>query len=249
MCGIAGLYHLETAKPVDDARVRAMLTPMGHRGPDGSGIWTAPGVGLGHLRLAIVDLDGSPQPMASDDEACVISYNGEIYNFRALRAELESRGHRFRTAGDTEVILAAWRQWGVDCLSHLNGMFAFAIHDHRRGCLFMARDRMGVKPLHYARLSDGAVAFASELKGLLRCPQLRVDADFRAVEDYFALGYVPDDACIVAGVRKLPAGHYLMLERGKPMPQPVQWWSVDFSRRTRASEADCADHLYHMMQQ
>src|SRR3546814_9220824 len=107
MCGIAGIYHLDTAKPVDPARLRAMLQPMQHRGPDGSGEWTAPGVGLAHLRLSIIDIAGSPQPMASDDEAVTLTYNGEIYNFRELRAELEDRGHRFRTSGDTEVIIAA----------------------------------------------------------------------------------------------------------------------------------------------
>ncbi|MBB5707189.1 XrtA/PEP-CTERM system amidotransferase [Sphingopyxis panaciterrulae] len=247
MCGIAGLYHLETAKPVDPARVRAMLHPMAHRGPDGSGEWTAPGVGLGHLRLSIIDIAGSPQPMASDDEMVTLTYNGEIYNFRELRAELEDRGHRFRTSGDTEVIIAAWRQWGPDCLSRLNGMFAFAIHDHARGCLFLARDRLGVKPLHYVRLSDGSVAFASELKGLLRHPLLRREANLSAVEDYFAFGYVPDDTSIVAGVEKLPAGHFLLLERGKPVPEPVCWWAPDFSRRIRASESEAAEHLVHLM--
>jgi asparagine synthase (glutamine-hydrolysing) len=247
MCGIAGLYHLETAKPVDPARLRAMLHPMSHRGPDGSGEWTAPGVGLAHLRLSIIDIAGSPQPMASDDEAVTLTYNGEIYNFRELRAELEDRGHRFRTSGDTEVIIAAWRQWGPDCLSHLNGMFAFALHDHRRGCLFLSRDRLGVKPLHYARLSDGSIAFASELKGLLRHPLLRQQANLSAVEDFLALGYVPDDNCIVAGVQKLPAGHFLLLERGKPMPAPTCWWAPDFSRRIRASEDEAAEHLTHLM--
>ena len=247
MCGIAGIYHLETAKPVDPARLRAMLHPMSHRGPDGSGEWTAPGVGLGHLRLSIIDIEGSPQPMASDDEAVTISFNGEIYNFRQLRAELEDRGHRFRTSGDTEVILAAWRQWGPDCLSRLNGMFAFAIHDHQRGCLFLARDRLGVKPLHFARLSDGSIAFASELKGLLRHPLLRREANLSAVEDFLALGYVPDDNCIMASVSKLGAGHYLLLERGKPFPAPTCWWSPDFSNRIRASEGEAAEHLVHLM--
>ncbi|MCM3419097.1 XrtA/PEP-CTERM system amidotransferase [Sphingopyxis alaskensis] len=247
MCGIAGIYHLETAKPVDPARPRAMLQPMQHRGPDGSGEWTAPGVGLAHLRLSIIDIAGSPQPMASDDEAVTLTYNGEIYNFRELRAELEDRGHRFRTSGDTEVIIAAWRQWGPECLSRLNGMFAFAIHDHARGCLFLARDRLGVKPLHYARLADGSVAFASELKGLLRHPLLRQEASFSAVEDFFALGYVPDDNCIVAGIEKLPAGHYLMLERGKGVPAPTCWWAPDFSRRIKASEGEAAEHLVYLM--
>ena len=247
MCGIAGIYHLETAKPVDPARLRAMLHPMQHRGPDGSGVWTAPGVGLGHLRLSIIDIAGSPQPMASDDEAVTLTYNGEIYNFRELRAELEERGHRFRTSGDTEVIIAAWRQWGPECLSRLNGMFAFAIHDHARGCLFLARDRLGVKPLHYVRLADGSVAFASELKGLLRHPLLRQEANFTAVEDFLALGYVPDDNCIVAEARKLPAGHYLLLERGKGVPAPTCWWAPDFSRRIKASEGEAAEHLVHLM--
>jgi asparagine synthase (glutamine-hydrolysing) len=247
MCGIAGIYHLETAKPVDPARLRAMLQPMQHRGPDGSGEWTAPGVGLGHLRLSIIDIAGSPQPMASDDELVTLTYNGEIYNFRELRAELEDRGHRFRTSGDTEVIIAAWRQWGPDCLSRLNGMFAFAIHDHQRGCLFLARDRLGVKPLHFVRLSDGSVAFASELKGLLRNPLLRQEANLTAIEDFLAFGYVPDDNCIVAGVEKLAAGHYLMLERGKPVPAPTRWWAPDFSKRIRAGEGEAAEHLVHLM--
>lgn len=249
MCGIAGIFHLETAKPVDPARLRAMLAPMQHRGPDGTGTWTAPGVGLGHLRLSIIDIEGSPQPMTSDDQTVTISFNGEIYNFRELRTELEECGHHFRTSGDTEVILAAWRQWGIDCLSHLNGMFAFALHDQARGCLFLARDRLGVKPLHYARLSDGSLAFASELKGLLSHPLLRQDANLTAIEDFFALGYVPDDNCIIAGVEKLPAGHFLLLERGKGWNAPRCWWRPDFSKRIRASEGEAAEHLTHLMRQ
>src|SRR3546814_19754168 len=120
-----------------------MLQPMQHRGPDGSGEWTAPGVGLAHLRLSIIDIEGSPQPMASDDELVTLTYHGEISNFRQLRAELEDRGHRFRTSGDTAVIIAAWCQWGPDHLSLLNGMFASAIHDHQHGCPFPPRHRRG----------------------------------------------------------------------------------------------------------
>jgi asparagine synthase (glutamine-hydrolysing) len=158
-------------------------------------------------------------------------------------------GHQFRTSGDTEVILAAWRQWGVGCLDRLNGMFAFAIFDHRQQRLFMARDRLGVKPLHYASLPDGSVIFASELKGLLAHPALRRSPDIQAVDDYLAFGYVPDHRCFVGGVRKLPAGHYLMLERGKPLPEPVRYWDVDFSRRAKGSVADLqADLLHHMRQ-
>ncbi len=249
MCGIAGIFHLETAKPVDPARIRLMTDAMLHRGPDGNGCWTAPGVGLGHLRLSIIDLEGSAQPMASADEADVLTFNGEIYNFQEVRAELSALGHAFRTSGDTEVILAAWRQWGVHCLDRLNGMFAFAIFDQRQQRLFVARDRLGVKPLHYASLPDGSVIFASELKGLLAHPALRRMPDLQAVDDYLAFGYVPDHRCFVSGVKKLPAGHYLMLERGKPLPEPVRYWDVDFSRRAKGSVGDLQAELLHHMRE
>ncbi|WAC23983.1 XrtA/PEP-CTERM system amidotransferase [Blastomonas sp. SL216] len=249
MCGIAGIFHLETAKPVDPARIRLMTDAMLHRGPDGNGCWTAPGVGLGHLRLSIIDLEGSAQPMLSADEADVLTFNGEIYNFQEVRAELSAMGHQFRTSGDTEVILAAWRQWGERCLERLNGMFAFAIFDQRQQRLLMARDRLGVKPLHYASLPDGSVIFASELKGLLAHPALRRAPDLLAVDDYLAFGYVPDHRCFVSGVKKLPAGHYLMLERGKPLPEPVRYWDVDFSRRARGSVADLQAELLHHMRE
>ncbi|HEX8554253.1 MAG TPA: asparagine synthetase B, partial [Sphingomonas sp.] len=189
MCGIAGLFHLATPKPVDPARIQAMTQAQAHRGPDGDGVWTAPGVGLGHRRLSIIDLAGSPQPMS--DGALTVTYNGEIYNFAVLRTELERGGARFRTGGDTEVLLHGWRAWGPAMLDRLDGMFAFAIHDAATGTLFLARDRFGVKPLHYAELPDGALAFSSELKGLLAHPMLRRVPDPRAVEDYMAYGYVP----------------------------------------------------------
>jgi asparagine synthase (glutamine-hydrolysing) len=236
MCGIAGIFHPDVPKPVDPARVAAMSDVLAHRGPDGSGIWTAPGIGLGHRRLSIIDLsDAAAQPMLTPDGAVAISYNGEIYNFREVRAELEAKGHRFRTESDTEIILAAWRQWGPDCLGKLNGMFAFALYDQGQDALFLARDRLGVKPLFYAGLSDGALIFASELKGLLAHPLLRRVPSAQAIEDYFAFGYVPDDASIVEGVRKLPAGHFLLVRRGRPVPSPVSWWDVDFSNPVRKS--------------
>ena len=238
MCGLAGLFHLETPKPVAPERVRAMIDAQAHRGPDGSGVWTAPGVGLGHLRLSIIDVAGSPQPMSTDDGLLTIIYNGEVYNYEEIRRELRALGHSFRTAGDTETILLGYRQWGAGVLDKLNGMFAFAIHDAKSNSLFLARDRFGVKPLHYVALPDGSIAFASELKGLLANPAVRREPDLTAIEDYFALGYVPDDACIVAGVKKLAGGHYLHLKLGKPLPAPVQWWDIDFTRRAKGSLAD-----------
>ncbi|WP_242096891.1 XrtA/PEP-CTERM system amidotransferase [Sphingomonas sp. CROZ-RG-20F-R02-07] len=245
MCGIAGIFHPGIPKPVDPQRIGRMIDALAHRGPDGDGVWTAPGVGLGHRRLSIIDLAGSPQPMR--DDALTVTYNGEIYNFAELRAELEERGARFRTAGDTEVLLHGWRAWGPGLLDRLNGMFAFAIHDADAQALFLARDRLGVKPLHWVELSDGSVAFASELKGLLAHPLLRRTPDLRAVEDYLAFGYVPDDACLVAGVHKLAAGHFLLIARGRPVPAPRRWWDLDFSNRARGSAAALGDELVARM--
>jgi len=243
MCGIAGIFHLDVPKPVEPERVEAMADMLAHRGPDGGGVWTAPGVGLGHRRLSIIDLDGSPQPMLSPDRRAVISFNGEIYNYREVRADLQGRGHIFRTEGDTETILAAWRQWGPDCLERLHGMFAFAIYDAGEDSLFLARDRLGVKPLFYTELGDNSLLFGSELKALLAHPRFRADIDPTAVEDYLAYGYVPDDTSILQGVRKLPAGHFLHARRGFPLPQPRQWWDVDFTAVSARREQDLQEEL------
>jgi asparagine synthase (glutamine-hydrolysing) len=249
MCGISGIFHLETAKPVDPDRVKRMTDAIAHRGPDGSGVWTAPGVGLGHRRLSIIDLEGGAQPMRSEDAALTLSFNGEIYNFRELRTELEAAGYAFHTHSDSEVILQGWRHWGPDCVSHFHGMFAFAIHDARTKQLFLARDRLGVKPLFYAPIADGSIIFGSELKALTAHPALRREVDLAAVDDYMAFGYVPDHACIIRGVKKLPAGHYLLLQQGRALPQPTQYWDIDFSRRTRGSQAELSEELLRLMRQ
>lgn len=247
MCGIAGIFHCGVPKPVDPGRIVRMCDAIAHRGPDGSGVWTGAGIGLGHRRLSIIDLEGSPQPMHSADGDAVIVFNGEIYNFRELRRELEGQGAVFRTDGDTEVILAAWQLWGVDCLDRLNGMFAFALYDLKRKELLLARDRLGVKPLFMTELSDGSLAFASELKGLLVHPLLRREADTRAVEDYMTWGYVPDHRSILKGVEKLPAGHFRLLKHGTPPASPRQWWDVDFSNRKKGNIADLSAELLHHM--
>lgn len=220
---------------------------MVHRGPDGSGVWTAPGVGLGHRRLSIIDVAGSPQPMHSADGNVVLVFNGEIYNFQELRRELRKDGAQFRTEGDSEVIIAAWQRWGVDCLQWFNGMFAFALYDQQRKELFLARDRLGVKPLFMAPLSDGSLAFASELKGLLAHPLLRREVDPLAIEDYMTWGYVPDHRSILKGVEKLPAGHFRLLRHGEAPAAPRQWWDVSFEHRSTASVQDSsAELLYHL---
>lgn len=247
MCGIAGIFHAETPKPVDPVRVERMCAAMVHRGPDGAGVWTDHGIGLGHRRLSIIDLEGSPQPMHSADRRAVIVFNGEIYNFRELRRELEQGGTQFRTTGDTEVILAAWQRWGPSCLEKLHGMFAFALYDTEKRQLFLARDRFGVKPLFMARLSDGSLAFASELKGLLAHPLLRRTVSPQALDAYLAWGYVPDSHSILAGVEKLAAGHFLLLEQGRAPAGQKRWWNIDFSQREKGSEADLSAQLVHLM--
>lgn len=236
---------METAKPVDPARVRAMTDAQAHRGPDGSGVWTAQGVGLGHRRLSIIDLGGGAQPMTSADGQIAVTYNGEIYNFRDVRRELEGKGAIFATESDTEVLIHGWRAWGPELLTRLNGMFAFALYDDAKKSLMLARDRLGVKPLYYTRLTDGSVAFSSELKGLLANPAVRREVSPTAIEDYFAFGYVPDDTCLVAGVQKLPAGSFLLLKRGIAVGQPVRWWDVDFSDRDKGSTRTLKVEMQH----
>lgn len=247
MCGIAGIIAGDAARPVDAALVGRMCDALAHRGPDGAGVWSAPGIALGHRRLSIIDLAGSPQPMLSADGRAVVSFNGEIYNFRELRRELAAEGFAFRTAGDTEVILAAWAKWGPACLERLDGMFAFALYDLAERRLFLARDRFGVKPLHYAPLPDGSIAFASELKGLLALPQLRRRISPQAVDAFLAWGYVPDSHAIVEGVHKLPAGHSWLIAHGTPPGRPQAWWDIDFTSRATGSEAELSEELLGLL--
>ena len=179
----------------------------------------------------------------------MLVFNGEIYNFRELRRELTALGARFRTQGDSEVILAAWQQWGVECLPRLHGMFAFAIYDLGKRTLFLARDRLGVKPLFMAHLSDGSLAFASELKGLLAHPLLRREVDPLAIEDYLTWGYVPDHRSILKGVEKLAAGHYRLLRHDAAPATPQRWWNISFAERRRGAEKDLEAELLHHLRE
>jgi asparagine synthase (glutamine-hydrolysing) len=249
MGGIAGIFYPDVPKPVGADRVRAMADMLVHRGPDGSGVWTAPGIGLGQCRLAAADLEGGSQPMLTPDARVAISFDGVIHNFREVRADLERKGFAFRTDGDTEVILAAWRQWGPKCLGRFNGSFALALYDLGSDSLFIARDRLGVKPLFYSRLADGAVVFGSELKALLAHPLFRAEPDPHGFEDYVAFGFLPDDASIVAGVKKLPAAHFLHIRRGRSFPKPVRWWDSDFTTPSTASGSSLGDELADLLRE
>lgn len=219
MCGIAGIVGRH-----DPALLAAMTAALRHRGPDGDGLYTDPDgpVGLGHRRLAIIDLATGDQPMHSPDGRAVLVYNGETYNYFLLRRELLAEGATFRTSSDTEVLLVAWQRWGPAMLHRLRGMFAFALWDKDRETLFLARDRLGIKPLYYAILADGAVLFGSEPKALLPCREVDRGLDLTSLDAYLDLYYVPPPRSIFRGVRQLPPGHFMTWHKGQVHIE--RWW-------------------------
>jgi len=222
MCGIAGILCGDPAAAVDREQLGRMVSIIRHRGPDGEGLHLAPGIGLGHRRLAIIDPAAGHQPMVDAGTGNVIVYNGEVYNYVEIRSELEGRGHRFTTHSDTEVILKAYVEWGVDCLERFNGMWAFALWDAGRRRLFLARDRLGIKPLHYCRDGD-RLLFASEMKSLFAAGVPR-RPDLSLLDVYLAFGYVPAPHSFFDGVRKLPPGHLLLAEAGRI--EVRRWWDL-----------------------
>ncbi|MCA9651177.1 MAG: asparagine synthase (glutamine-hydrolyzing) [Myxococcales bacterium] len=223
MCGITGSIGL-----ADRSLLEAMTATLRHRGPDADGIAMGDSWGLGHRRLSIIDLEGGAQPMSSADGSCWLSYNGEIYNFRELRDELRRRGHQFATRSDTEVILAAYRQWGDAMLERLQGMFAFGLWDASARRLLLARDRVGIKPLYYAIVPGPrgpALAFGSEPKALLPVPGVGRELDPVALDAYLDLYYVPPPLSMFAGIRQLPPGHRLVWQDGRATVE--RWWDAE----------------------
>jgi asparagine synthase (glutamine-hydrolysing) len=229
MCGITGIFDTRGRREIDRVVLERMNESQHHRGPDEVGLHVEPGLGLGHRRLSIIDLSTGQQPLYNEDRSICIVYNGEVYNYQELIGELTKLGHRFRTRSDTEAIVHAWEAWGEECVDRLRGMFAFALWDRNSETLFLARDRLGVKPLHYAQLADGTLVFGSELKSLLAHGGLRRDIDPYAVEEYFGLGYVAEPRTIFKQARKLPPAHTLVIRRGEPLPAPREYWSLRFS--------------------
>ena len=239
MCGIAGRYNFQSGAPVSAPVVQAMCDRLRHRGPDGDGVWTAGPVGLGHRRLAIIDLSPlGAQPMHSADGRFTITFNGEIYDFDDVRHTLEGHGCRFRSRSDTEVILEAYRTWGVDCLRHLNGMFAFAIWDHEARRLFAARDRAGKKPFYY-RIDEDGVSFASEPKAFLADPAFTAEADPAALFQYLSFQYVPTPLSAFRGVSRLPPAHSLTIDAtGVRLDR---YWQLEYEPKPTLSEADAVE--------
>jgi asparagine synthase (glutamine-hydrolysing) len=236
MCGIAGMLRQDGGR-VDPNLLGRMTDVMAHRGPDGHGLHVDGPVGLGHRRLAIIDLTTGAQPMATADGMVWITYNGEIYNYRELRAELEARGHRFRTTSDTEVILEGYQAWGVEVLSHLRGMFAFGIWDAGRRRLFLGRDRLGIKPLVYAW--DGRVLrFGSEIKAVIEDAAVPRDLDWEAARDYFVHLCVPAPRTIFRAIRKLPPASYLVCSADGGEPEVGRYWTLRMEPDHSVSEAE-----------
>ena len=231
---------------MDGALLRRMTGIQAHRGPDGDGFHVDGSVGLGHRRLSIIDLSTGAQPMTSADGSAWITYNGEVYNYRELRRELADLGTEFRTTSDTEVILAAYQAWDVECLNRLRGMFAFAIWDARRRRIFMARDRVGIKPLVYAWDGRG-LRFASELKAILEDPSLPRELDREALRDYFTHLYIPGPRSIFRAVRKLPPASYLLCSLDGGEPEIRRYWDLRMRPDFTVSEAEWREQLDHLL--
>ncbi len=242
MCGLTGIFDPRSPTRCDETLLRRMNDIQHHRGPDEGSIHIEAHVGLGHRRLSIIDVATGQQPLFNEDGTVVVVLNGEIYNFEALRDQLEAAGHVFRTRSDTEVIVHGWEQWGEDCVQRFRGMFAFALWDRNRKTLFLARDRLGVKPLHWAQLGDGTVLFGSELKTITAHPRFDRSFDDRAIEDYFAFGYVPDPRTIYRQAHKLAPAHVLTWKVGQREPAIRRYWDVSFEADGRITLADaCAE--------
>ncbi len=241
MCGISGIFDTRGQRDYSRDLLTRINDIQAHRGPDEAGLHLEPGLGFGHRRLSIIDLATGQQPLANEDDSILVVFNGEIYNYQELVPELQALGHRFRTRSDTEVIVHAWEAWGPACVERFRGMFAFAIWDRNQQILFLARDRMGVKPLHYALLEDGSFIFGSELKVITAHPGFQRKLDPLAVEEYFALGYVADPRCIYSTAHKLPPAHTLTLRRGHPLSTPIPYWDVRFTLNNpiSAEDAEC----------
>ncbi|HXM48233.1 MAG TPA: asparagine synthase (glutamine-hydrolyzing) [Pyrinomonadaceae bacterium] len=243
MCGIAGIVRSDGA-PVDRELVARMNEAIRHRGPDEDGFYFSDGVGLAMRRLAIIDLKSGQQPIPNSDRTAWIVFNGEIYNYRELRGQLEKLGHEFHTDSDTEAIVHAYDQYGTDCPKYLRGMFAFAIWDERAKSLFLARDRVGKKPLLYAKL-DGELVFGSEFTALLEHPRISRAVDFEAIHHYLSFICVPAPLTAYRAIRKLEPGHWLLWRGGEIKTE--RYWELDFSKKVNIDEEEAGERVVELL--
>jgi asparagine synthase (glutamine-hydrolysing) len=238
MCGICGKLNFEKGASVKPALIRAMIDTIRHRGPDDDGVHLASEVGLGFVRLSIIDLSSGHQPLSNENGTVWIVFNGEIYNYRELRSFLLSKGHVFKTHSDTEVIVHLYEELGPDCVQKLRGMFAFAIWDENRKTLFLARDRVGIKPLYYA-LNQNSIVFASEIKAILADPAISRDLAPEIIDRFLTFLYVPGEETLLKGIRKLAPGHYLLVKNGTT--EVRQYWDLQFSKPSTTLSLDDAE--------
>jgi len=246
MCGIAGIYNFGNNRKTEQYTIKKMCSLLKHRGPDDEGIYCKDNIGLGHRRLSIIDIEGGHQPMSNEDGTLWIVFNGEIYNFPEIKENLLKKGYRFKTKSDTEVILNLYEEEKESCLYKLNGMFAFAIWDEKRRELFLARDRIGIKPLHYF-MGDGKLIFASEIKAILEDSSIKREIDFEALHDYLSFLYVPAPKTMFKGIKKLPAGHYLICSENKF--EIKEYWDAEFTDSDDASEAVNCGEIYSRLKE
>ncbi len=248
MCGICGVYEYSRGESVSKQLLRDMLTVIHHRGPDDEGIYCDRGVALGMRRLSIIDLAGGKQPMSNEDGSVVLVYNGEIYNYKELTERLRRSGHRFSTASDTEVIVHLYEELGEDCVQELRGMYAFALWDARRQRLFLARDRLGIKPLYYSQV-DGRLVFGSEIKAILQHPAVQPRLDPEGLSNFLSLKYVPAPQTMFAGILALPPGHLMTCDSGGVTVR--SYWDLSFARNGNGhrSEEACAEQLEELLRE
>ena len=247
MCGIAGILSLSPTKDASAERLERMLASIFHRGPDEAGRLVDRELAMGMRRLSIIDLADGQQPIFNESGRYAVVFNGEIYNYRELRNDLIGRGHTLKTHSDTEVIVHLYEECGAACLEHLRGMFSFAIWDNVRRELFVARDRMGIKPLYYTEC-DGDFVFGSEIKALLEHPSLKPSMDLESLSLYLSLKYVPAPRTLFAGIHSLPPGHFLRVSKGRIEIQ--RYWDISFLKPDRVlSEQDYADQLLELLRE
>ena len=227
MCGITGIFNFDQ-RPFSLEVLKKMTDIISHRGPDGEGVWADTYIGLGHRRLAIIDLsEAARQPMNDGNDRYVITYNGEVYNFQELRAELETLGYKFKSHTDSEVVLKSWCEWGTDALLKFNGMFAFAIWDKKEKRLFLARDRCGIKPLYYWYQKNRLV-FGSEVKSIIQHPEFSPGVSIPALNEYFSFQNIFSDLTLFVGIKLLPAAHYLEFGLEQGLIRKQQYWDYCF---------------------
>ncbi len=225
MCGFCGIYEPTGAAGIDPTLLRQMTGLMAERGPDAEGFWSDSRIGLGHRRLTIIDLAAGEQPVYNEDRSILVVFNGEIFNYQELRRDLIARGHRFSTNTDTEVIVHSYEEFGIACVERFRGMFAFALYDTKQGSLFMARDRLGIKPLYYSMVGNRLV-FASEVKPVLLARGGLARPEPAAIDFFTAVGYVPGEDTMFQGVKKLLPGHLLQWKPGQAAPRIDRYWDV-----------------------